>query len=293
MPCKHGLDSCTCAMRVEEGAIMTVLIRYGWVTVAALALFLAAGGSTGAASTAKAPKKPSASISNAAVTEGNSGTVTVSFRVKLSAPAIKAASVKFATVAGTATAGSDYQVASGTLRFKHGDRSKTISVSVVGDTVIEPDETMSIRLSGPVNLKIAKATAIGTITNDDFAPKSGPYSGQTSQGKPISFDVATDVTSLTHFKTALDLSCTEVPVILRNVPFDLANAPIPLTSTWTFNLSVPFSDSDGSGNVALSGGLSTTAPATGAIKFDIAIYTDAGTVHCSTGNVTWTAAPAS
>lgn len=272
---------------------MFVLLRYAWVTVAALALFSTAAGSTAAASTAKAPKKPSASISNAAVTEGNSGTATLLFRVKLSAPAKQAGSVRFATADATATAGSDYQAANGTLRFKRGDRSKTISVNVTGDTVVEQDETMSLRLSRPVNLKIAKATATGTVKNDDFAPKSGHYAGQTSQGRPISFDAANDLASLTHFNTALDLTCTEVPIVLRNMPFDLADAPIPLTPTWTFDFSVPFSDSDGSGNVALSGGLSTTGPATGAIKFDIAVNTDAGPVHCSTGNVTWSATPAS
>jgi hypothetical protein len=75
--------------------------------------------------------------------------------------------------------------------------------------------------------------------------------------------------------------------------FDLQDAPIDLSSTWTFGFSVPLSDPDFTGNLALSGALSTTGPATGAIKIDLAINVSGGTVHCSTGNVTWSAAPGS
>jgi hypothetical protein len=273
--------------------MMNVLNRRTCVTVAALALFLVAGGSTGVASITKAPKKPSASVGNATVTEGNTGTATLSFRVRLSARARQGGSVKFTTADGTATAGSDYQTASGTIRFKSGDRSKTISITVLGDTFVEPDETLTLRLSKPVKVKIARATATGTITNDDVQPKSGHYAGQTSQGKPVSFDVAADVKSLNHFNATVDLTCSEVPIVLRNFPFDLQDAPIDLTSTWTFGFSIPVSESDVSGNIALSGALSTTGPATGSIKIDLAIPVSGGTVHCSTGTVTWSATAAS
>jgi hypothetical protein len=272
---------------------MSVLNRRTYVVVAALVLIAAAGSSSGAAATGKAVKKPSVSISNAAVAEGNSGTAALVFRLRLSAPAQKPGSVRFTTADGTATAGSDYQSASGTVRFNRGDRTETISITVLGDTFVEPDETLTMRLSSPVNVKIAKGTATGTIKNDDVAPRSGHYSGQTSQGKAITFDVAADVKSLTHFKTTVDLTCTEVPVVLRDEPFDLEDAPIDLSSSWAFGFNVPVSESDFSGNLALSGALSTTGPATGAIKIDLAINVSGATVHCSTGNVTWSAAPAS
>ena len=269
----------------------SALMRAGPLAVVLAAMILAPAASP--ASTAKPPKKPSASVGNAAVTEGNDGTATLSFKVRLSSAAKKSGSLRFATADGTATAGSDYEALSGTIRFTRGDRSKTININVVGDTVVEPDETLTVRLSGPVNVKITRATATGTIKNDDVAPRSGHYSGQTSQGKPISFDVAADVKSLTHFKTTLDVSCTEVPVVLRDTPFDLEDAPIDLTSTWTFGFNLPLSESDFSGNLALSGTLSATGPATGALKLDLAINVSGGTVHCSTGNVTWSANPAS
>lgn len=264
-----------------------------YIAATALMLFLAAGASAGIASTAKASKKPSVSVGNASVAEGNTGTARLAFRVRLSTPARQSGSVKYTTADGTATAGGDYQFASGTLRFNRGDKTKTIRVTVVGDTFVEPDETLTLRLSNPVNVKIAKTTATGTIKSDDVAPRSGHYSGQTSQGKPLSFDVATDVKSLTNFKTSIDVSCTEIPVVVPDTPFDLGDTTIDLNSTWAFGFNVPVTDPDFSGNVAFSGALSTTGPATGTLRIDLAIPVSGQTVHCSTGNLTWSAAPAS
>jgi endoglucanase len=76
--------------------------------------------------------------------------------------------VHYATADGTATeAEGDYQVASGTLAFNAGETSKTVTVSVVGDTKVEPNETFFLHLSSPINASIARAQAIGTIVNDD------------------------------------------------------------------------------------------------------------------------------
>src|SRR5262249_26308501 len=50
----------------------------------------------------------SLSISDTAVTEGNSGTVNASFLVTLSAPSSQTVSVSYSTGGGTATPGSDY-----------------------------------------------------------------------------------------------------------------------------------------------------------------------------------------
>ena len=77
---------------------------------------------------------PSLSIADASVTEGNSGTTTANFTVTLSAAATSTVTVNYATANGTATAGSDYVAASGTLTFTAGQTSKTIPVTVNGDT---------------------------------------------------------------------------------------------------------------------------------------------------------------
>jgi hypothetical protein len=78
--------------------------------------------------------------------------------------------VNFATSNGTATAPQDYTAASGTLTFDPGVTSRTITVSVIGDTLDEPNETFGVTLSGAVNASIGDGQGSGTITDDDPAP---------------------------------------------------------------------------------------------------------------------------
>jgi hypothetical protein len=78
--------------------------------------------------------------------------------------------VSFATADGTATAGSDYVATSGTLTFNPGVTTQTITVNVVGDTTVEPNETFLVNLSAPSNATIATGQGTGTIVNDDGAP---------------------------------------------------------------------------------------------------------------------------
>lgn len=111
------------------------------------------------------------SIGNASVTEGNSGTTTMTFTVTLSTAATSNVTVNYATSNGTATtADSDYVASSGTLTFTSGQSSKTISVTVNGDTRFEANETFTLTLTGPTGATISTATGTGTIANDDNAP---------------------------------------------------------------------------------------------------------------------------
>ncbi len=63
------------------------------------------------------PALPTLSISDVSIGEGNSGTSAAVFTVSLSAASASAVSVAYATAAGTATSGTDFAAASGTLSF--------------------------------------------------------------------------------------------------------------------------------------------------------------------------------
>jgi Calx-beta domain/RTX calcium-binding nonapeptide repeat (4 copies) len=115
----------------------------------------------------RGPVLPSISISDASVEEGSSGTTPLSFEVTLSRSVTWNVSVVYATADGTAKAGSDYAALRKTLAFPPGETTKMIDVQVNGDTVVEPDETLTISLSGATNATIADSSATGTITNDD------------------------------------------------------------------------------------------------------------------------------
>ncbi|XHL94962.1 MAG: DUF4347 domain-containing protein [Microcoleus anatoxicus] len=119
------------------------------------------------------------SAGTATLTEGNSGKTGVTFTVTRSGSTEFASKIDYA-IAGTATNVSDYNNIggtsaatgiAGTINFTAGETSKTITLDVLGDTIVEPDETITVTLSSPagagVTPTITTATATTTITNDD------------------------------------------------------------------------------------------------------------------------------
>ncbi len=101
--------------------------------------------------------------------EGNSGSAAGTITVNRSGGSTGAVSVNYATANGSAAAGSDYTAVSGTLSWTDGETaSKTFTVTVLGDTTIESDQTITINLSaatGGATIGTGSATLI--ITNDD------------------------------------------------------------------------------------------------------------------------------
>jgi len=99
--------------------------------------------------------------------------------VRSGAP-VGAVSVDYATSSGTATAGTDFTDASGTLNWADGDSAdKTIAVSLANDSVIESDETFKLTLSNPSagTALGSNSTATVTITDDDVPSGGGGSSG--------------------------------------------------------------------------------------------------------------------
>jgi hypothetical protein len=92
--------------------------------------------------------------------------------VTLSHPSVSAVTVDYATTDGTATSGSDFAAAGGTLTFAPGEVSAAIDVTVNGDTTFESDEDFSAVIANAANAVLGDDTGTGTITNDDRAPTS-------------------------------------------------------------------------------------------------------------------------
>jgi hypothetical protein len=106
-------------------------------------------------------------VGNATVVEGNTSTRTLWFTATLSVASTSSVSVHYATASVTATSGSDFVAASGTLTFPAGVTTKYVPVLVNGDTTFETNETFTLTLSAPVGATIARATATGALVNDD------------------------------------------------------------------------------------------------------------------------------
>jgi Ca2+-binding RTX toxin-like protein len=120
------------------------------------------------------------SISPASVSlnEGNSGTTTFTYTVSRSGVLTGNSSVDWSLSAtgDNPVNASDFfggVLPSGSLNFAPGETTKTISVLVAGDNIVELNETFSVNLINPSsNVTIATATANGTIANDDTPPEA-------------------------------------------------------------------------------------------------------------------------
>ncbi|WP_409828214.1 DUF4114 domain-containing protein, partial [Microcystis sp.] len=113
---------------------------------------------------------PSLSIENTTVTEGNTGTQSANFTVRLSAPTNTTVTAQFTTKDGTAQAGTDYESSTGILTFAPGEVEKKIAVAVKGDTISEPTETFTVNLTGVTNAILIQGEGIGTILDNDNSP---------------------------------------------------------------------------------------------------------------------------
>lgn len=116
----------------------------------------------------------SISTSTATIPEGNSGTQVLEYTVTRQGNLNQAASVDW-VVSGTGnapiTVGNDIEEGNnkshGTLNFSSGESSKTIQITVIGDTNAEVNETLTVALVNPHGMEIANSTASSTIINDD------------------------------------------------------------------------------------------------------------------------------
>ena len=113
---------------------------------------------------------PAVSVSDAA---GYETVGELAFAVTLDGPSALQVSVGYATADGTATAGEDYEAASGMLTFAPGEVSRTVRVTVIDDAADEPDEeTFVLALAAADGAMVADGEATGTIRDDDLAPPS-------------------------------------------------------------------------------------------------------------------------
>jgi hypothetical protein len=154
---------------------------------------------------------PSILITDAVVLEGNSGTTSnLVFQVRLSTVSGKTVSVDYTIANGTATAGSDYQPANGTLTFPPGTILQTVTVRVNGDDVVEPDETVLVNLSNVANATIGRGQGVGKILNDEELPSltvtdasvSEVDSGTTNAVFAVLLSIASGQTVTVDFATA-------------------------------------------------------------------------------------------
>lgn len=103
--------------------------------------------------------------------EGNNNQINY-FLLSIAAPISVDASVTYMTMDGTAIAGEDYVFTSGIATITAGETSTAIAVEILGDEIMEEDETFFLEASDPEGgvfpVGVQTLSAMHTIINDDF-----------------------------------------------------------------------------------------------------------------------------
>ena len=116
------------------------------------------------------------------------------FEVTLSARREHDVTVSYSTSNGSARAGQDYTMKSGTLTIPQGTTSGTIRVPVIDDGAPESDETFYVNLSSPDGARIEDGRGTGTIEDNEPALSIGDVTVNEGRG-PAVFTVTIDEAS--------------------------------------------------------------------------------------------------
>ena len=159
-------------------------------------------------------------ISNAYVTEGNSGTRNAVFTLWLSSKSSTPVTVQYQTANISATAPADYITKTGTVTFPANTLYQVVTVQVKGDLLDESNESFRVSLASPVNATLGNTSGTGFINDDDRQPA-------------IKIDNAseTENSQLASVKVYLTAASGQVVKVKYETKDESAKAPADYTST--------------------------------------------------------------
>jgi len=101
-----------------------------------------------------------------AIQERSNLATTIRFTINVSPTNPKTITVNYKTVDSTAIAGKDYTALSGTLTIPANQQTADVDISILPDSLRQPDQTFLFELSSPVNATVSESgKALGTIQN--------------------------------------------------------------------------------------------------------------------------------
>jgi hypothetical protein len=128
--------------------------------VAMLALVL------GRSAWAAAPATPTIAVSDLTVAAPASGTTPAMFVVTLSAATTQTVTAQYRTSDGSAVAGLDYRLVSGTVTFAPGETSRTITVQVNASPLPAPAKVFYLLLAKATNATVAQPRGTATVVDN-------------------------------------------------------------------------------------------------------------------------------
>jgi len=112
----------------------------------------------------------------------NESAKSVKITVRLNAASPVTVTVNYATANNTALAGSDYTATNGTLVFAPSQTSRTFTVLIRDDALVEPAETVTVTLSSPVYAGLGSPSTASIIIDDNDLVYFGSSSYTVNEG---------------------------------------------------------------------------------------------------------------
>ena len=180
------------------------------------------------------------------------GAGTATYRVSLSAPPSANVTINYATADDTATAGSDYIAARGTLTFTPANwqTEQTVDVTITDDTVDDDDETFTFTLSNPGSGAVLSAirSLSTTIVDDDVPVLTVSFAAATysvTEGAPVS--VAVSLSAIPERSVTIPLTATNGTGAISSdysIPSSITFASTEISKTLTFSATDDAVDED-------------------------------------------------
>jgi hypothetical protein len=210
-PFPGGPDVATANVAEENGVVSAqTIVDYGVTYRFQVAAVNAVG--QGPFSAPATPVTPVPLITLAApgpVTEGASGTRPMTFTVKLDFRSAQPVTMQYSTP--KAGAGIDFVATQGALTFAPGETTKTVTVPIIGDSVYETNERVTLRLSNATGGQFGTRSAFATVVNDDALPSlrlgdasrvEGAAGAQGNAKLTLTLSTATGAATKVHWLTA-------------------------------------------------------------------------------------------
>ncbi len=139
----------------------------------------------------------------------------LNFTLQLDRPSVHPISVSWRAAGGTASPSVDFAAtnrtaATGTVTIPAGTTSLVVPVRIIGDTVVEANETVVFSIVGVTNTLVGQVSAMGTIIDDDTPPTASINNVSQTEGNS-GFRFATFTITLSRAPS------TAVSVVARTV----------------------------------------------------------------------------
>jgi len=164
---------------------------------------------------------PSVSIGDGIIREGNGGTSNVTIPVFLSYPLPNDVTVNYtlASITAQTSAPADFNGTPGSVVIPAGTTSASFTVAVIGDTLLEDNETFSITIAsatGTISPTIGRATGFVTIVDNEIGVSIGDATVSETTNT-VSVTITLDSASMDTIRVSLNTAAAAVPAITTNI----------------------------------------------------------------------------